>query len=283
MQKVGIVTDSASGLYDYPLKDRLISVVPISICIGDKNYKDGVDLPVQEFYKKLTGKIMPKTSSPPPIDFVAAYRKMAEKVDSIISIHVTKDGSATCDAAYLAAKLSPGVDVTVYDSKAVSMGVGFMALEAEKYARNGLGKEEILEKLDSIRDGLKTVVAIPTLSYLQRSGRVRKGQAVLASLLCIKPVLEIKDGMLKVSDTVRTFQNALGKILDLASDSAGNIPVTIAVMHANVKEEAEKFAEKVKERLNTKNIYVGEVGPALAIHGGPGMIGIVFYPKDTVD
>ncbi len=279
MRQVEIVTDSAASLTEEMRTTHQISVVPIWVQIGDKSYRDGVDLPLDTFYSSLDGKHMPLTSSPPPNDFVQVYRRLAQKAKDIISIHITADGSATCQVATIAAESVPEANVTVYDSKGVSMGIGFLAIEAAKAAVQGLRKEEIIAALDQLRSRMHTYVAIPTLKYLRKSGRVRQGQAILASLLSIKPVLEIKDGMVKVVDHVRTFPNAVTRILDLAAAAAGNVPAVVAIMHANALAQAEALAERVKKRLNVKEVLIGEAGTALAVHGGPGMIGIVLYTQ----
>ncbi len=279
MKQVEIVTDSAASLTEDMRREHGISVVPIWVQIGSQAYKDGVDLPPDRFYAEMEGPQMPTTSSPSPNDFVEVYRSLAKKARDIISIHITADGSATCQVASIAAQSVPDARVTVYDSKAVSMGVGFMALEAAKAAAQGLSREEILLKLDSIRSRMHTFVAIPTLKYLRKSGRVRKGQAILASILSIKPVLEVKDGMVRVVDHVRSFSSAINRILDLASGVAGNMPTVVAIMHANARARAEALSATVCRRLNVQEIVIGEAGPALAVHGGPGMIGIVLYRK----
>jgi DegV family protein with EDD domain len=277
MPKIEIVTDSASSLPPDAAEKHGISVVPVCVQIGDKSYRDGVDLSPGAFYASLDGPQMPTTSSPPPNEFIQVYRRLAQRAKDIISIHITADGSATCQVAALAAESVPEADVTVYDSKGVSMGTGFLAIEAAKAALQGLRKDEILSKLDSLRGRMHTFVAIPTLKYLRRSGRVRQGQAILASLLSVKPVLEVKDGMVKVVGHVRTFSNAVSRILDLAANAAGNLPAVVAVMHANAKTQAEAVAEAVKKRLNVRELVIGDAGTALAVHGGPGMIGIVLY------
>ncbi len=279
MKQVEIVTDSASSLTREMVQENEITVVPVWVQVGDKAYKDGVDLHTERFYAGMDGPDMPTTSSPSPNEFVSVYRALAKKAKDIISIHITADGSATCQVAQMAAESVPEANITVYDSKGVSMGIGFLAIEAAKAAMQGLRKEEILAKLDSVRARMHTFVAIPTLKYLRKSGRVRAGQAILASILSIKPVLEIKDGMVKVVDHVRTFSNAVNRILDLAAEVAGNVPAVVAVMHANARAQAEALAERVRKRLNVKDIVVGEAGPALASHGGPGMVGIVLYTK----
>lgn len=278
MSKVAIVTDSAASLSEEMRKKYQISVVPIWIQFGDESYKEGVDLTCEEFYRKLTGDTVPTTSSPPPNDFIQVYRRLAEKARDIISIHITSQGSSTYQVASLAAETVKEANVVVYDSKTVSMGAGLLAIEAAKAAMQGLSKQQILARLDSLRDRLRAFVAIRTLKYLRKSGRVRKGQAILASILSIKPVLEIKDGVVKVVDHVRTFSRALGRVLDLAFEAVGNVPTIVAVMHANAREEAEKFAEKISQKLNVSQLIIGEVGASLAVHGGPGMIGIVLCP-----
>lgn len=277
MKNLAVVTDSASGLTPGMKQENSITVVPIWVQIGDAAYRDGVDLSAKEFYEKLDGPTMPTTSSPPPNEFLQVYRLLSKTVKEIISIHVTADGSATCQAAAVAAEAVPEVDVTVYDSKAASMGVGFLAMEAAKAAAAGLNKEEILARLDSLRSRIYMFGAIPTLKYLRRSGRVRKGQAALASLLSIKPVIEIKGGMVKIVDHVRTFSRALSRVADLAAEAVGSLPAVVSVVHANALEEAENFSALIKQRINVKELHISEIGPALAIHGGPGMIGIVLY------
>ncbi|HHW27288.1 MAG TPA: DegV family protein [Firmicutes bacterium] len=278
MKTVQIVTDSTASLDPEVIRRHDISVVPLWVQVGEESYKDGVTLSTEEFYKKLDGPVLPSTSSPPPGDFVEVYRRLAKKAKDILSIHLSRDASATCQAAEVAAtSVSNEADVTVYDSRSFSMGIGFLAMEAARSAVQGLSKDQIIAKLDSLRDRVYTYVAIPTLKYLRKSGRVTQGQAILASILSIKPVLEIRDGIVKVVDHVRTYSGALARLLDLAQEKAGNVPTVVAVMHANAREEAEKFAVLVKKRLNVKELFIGEMGPVLAVHGGPGMIGIVFY------
>ncbi len=274
---VAIVTDSASSLPEELRVENGITTVPIWVQIGDESLKDGVDLTNDELYERLDGPLMPSTSAPPPSEFIEVYRTLAKKMKDIISVHIMSQGSATCEVASLAAESVPEANVTVYDSGSVSMGVGFLALEAARCALRGLKKEEILVKLDYIKSRLYAFAAIPTLKYLRRSGRVSRGKAALASLLSIKPVLEIKDGVISVVDQVRTFPRALDRILELAHNVAGRKPAVVAVMHANAPDAAREFAAQVRKRLNVKDMVVGEAGPVLACHGGPGLIGIVLY------
>lgn len=279
MEKVKVVTDSASGLPKDLEKQYEITVVPIPICVGEESFKENRDLTAKEFYAKLGGSIMPKTSSPSPGDFIQAYRRLARISREIISIHVTGKGSGTCQSANVAAEsVSEEVNVRVYDSNTVSMGTGFLSIEAARAALEGLNIAEIVERLDGIKDKIKAFVAIPTLKYLQKSGRIGRGEAVFGSLLSIKPVIEVKDGLLEVVDKVRSYPRALEKVMEFAVEAVSGLPSRVAVMHADRYEEAAKIARRLKERMNISQLIISEVGASLAVHGGPGMIGVILLP-----
>ena len=280
MTRVKVVTDSSSGLPKDLEKQHNITVVPIPIQIGNGTYKENVDLPVDEFYRLLDGETMPKTSSPSPGDFVETYSRLAGTAREIISIHVTAKGSGTCQSAQVAAdSVSGKVKVHVYDSNTVSMGTGFLSIEAAKAALEGLTIDQIRERLDGLRDKIRAFVALPTLKYLQRSGRLSHGQAIFGSLLSIKPVIEVRDGLLEVVDRVRSYPKALERVAELAAGAVSKLPSRVAVMHGNSYDEAVKFADELKKRINITQLVIGEVGASLAVHGGPGMIGVVLLPE----
>ncbi len=279
MKKIKVVTDSATGLPEQIRERYGITVVPIPIQIGKESFRENVDITAEEFYGCLDGKEIPKTSSPSPGDFMETYSRLSKVAHGIISVHVTARGSGTCQAAELAAESLPeNVDVCVYDSNTVSMGTGFLSIEAAKAALEGLNLDQIRKRLDTFKDKIRAFVAIPTLKYLQKSGRVSKGQAVFGSILSIKPVIEVKDGLLEVVARVRSYPNALEKIIELASQAVSDIPSRVAVMHANNCKEAIKVGARLKKRLNIRNLIVSEIGASLAVHGGPGLIGIILLP-----
>lgn len=278
---IRVVTDSAASLSKDIQEQEGIAVIPIYIQIGSQSLREGVDISPEEFYQELQhAEEVPTTSGPPPGEFAALYRRIAASAKQILSVHITGDASGTCHSARLGAQAVPEAQVTVYDSRSVSMGTGFLAIEAARAAREGLSLEEILTRLDAIRGRIRAFAAIPTLKYLRKSGRVTQGQAILASLLSIKPVIEIVNGQVRVVDKVRSYTRALERLLELAAEAVGRLPVHVAVMHANCLEEAQRFAELVRRRLSVKQLLIGEVGAALAVHGGPGMIGIVLYPVE---
>ncbi len=279
MGKVRVVTDSASGLPKDLEKQYEITVVPIPIWVGEQSFKENINLTAREFYRKLGGSVMPKTSSPSPGDFIQAYRRLAKMSREIISIHVTGKGSGTCQSANVAAEsVGEEVSVCVYDSNTISMGTGFLSIEAARAALEGLNLGEIIERLDNLKDKIKAFVAVPTLKYLQKSGRISKGEAVFGSILSIKPVIEVKDGLLEVVDKVRSYPRALERVMEFAVEAVSGLPSRVAVMHANRYEEALKVARFLKKRINISQLIVSEVGASLAVHGGPGMIGVILLP-----
>lgn len=277
-QTVCVVTDSSSGLTKDMETASGINVVPLWVQLGNESFREGVDISAQEFYGKLDGQTMPVTSAPAPGEFVRIYKSLAKKASDILSIHITAKGSSTCQTARLAAQSVPEARVTVYDSQTISMGTGFLAMEAARAAQDGLKLEEILARLDKLKAKIRVYAAIPTLEYLRRSGRVTQGQALLASLLSIKPVLEVIEGEVRIVDRVRTYPRALERMLELACDAVGSLPARVAVMHTNCFEGARKFADAVAKRIKVEDLFIGEAGAALAVHGGPGLVGIALYP-----
>jgi len=278
-QEIAIVTDSAASLPQELVKKYGVTVVPIQIQFEDEAYRDGVDITREEFYEKLDGRVMPSTSQPAPSDFINVYEKLLERVRTIISIHITSEGSGTCQVANIAKARFPGADIEVFDSKSASMGIGFLAMEAAEAVLSGKTKEEILRLLTELRPRIVSYAVIDSIRYLLKSGRVRAGQALIASLLSVKPLISIRQGVVEVVDRVRTHRAALDRLVELTLAAAGDNPRSrLAVVHGNVLEEANKLRDRLRPLVGCKEILVTDIGAALAIHGGPGIIGGVCLP-----
>ncbi len=280
-RKVGIVTDTTCSIPKELADHYEILQVPISIQFGQDSYREGEDITAEEFYEKLGRGDVPTTSQPAPGDFIAAYQRLVGKVQSIISIHVTGKSSGTVQAAALAGETLPDEDITVVDSGFTSMALGFMVLEAARRARCGCGKEEVLCAIEVTRDRIVPFMAVPTLEFLRKSGRVGTGMAVLGSLLAIKPILSMKDGLVTAVDRVRTYPKALNRLSELAETAARGHKVRLAVVYARVQDEARRYCQQVQRRLSVVDEpIVSEIGAALAVHGGPGMLGIIIQKVD---
>jgi len=275
MERIGIVTDSSCSLPPEIVKQYEIVVVPVSIQIGDRSFSDGVDLSPNEFYARIESGSMVTTSQPSPGEFLKVYRALSERVNTIISIHVTGRASGTVQAAHLARQAVPSVDIEVVDSGFTTMALGFMAMESARAALLGWTKEEILRLIEDLKSRIHVFAALPTLTYLRRSGRVGAGQALIASVLSVKPILSMANGVLEVVDRVRTYPRALTRMIELAERAVGDHPVRLSVLYTKTREQALGFAGELERRLRcVGETIVTEMGTALAVHGGPGMLGV---------
>jgi len=273
--EVAIVTDSAASLSPAQAAEYGIAIVPIRIQFGTESYRDGIDITREAFYDRLTARAPhPTTSLPPPSDFMDVYRSLATRAKSVISIHVMGSASGTVQAARMGAAMLPEQDITVFDSMSASMGQGFLALLAARLARLGRTKAEILAALERARKKVDIYGAIASLDYVLRGGRVQRGAALLSSVLKIHPVVRLHDGVVEVADIVRTFPRAVERVTRLAQQSVGTRPVHLAVLHANVPQQAEELLRKIQASFNCVEALVADVGVAIAIHGGPGVLAV---------
>lgn len=280
MGRIAIVTDSSAGIPEELVRASDLHIVPIGVQIDHKPFKDGVDLRKEEFYAKLdSGNV--STSQPAPGDFIEVYQRLAQKAKEIISIHVTSVGSGTVNTANLVKEMI-SVPISVVDSKTASMAQGFIALAAAKAAQLGKTREEILEAVEQVRERTAVFVAVPTLKYLAKSGRISSVQSLLAGVLSIKPILGVKDGLVDVVAKVRSYPKALQRLISLVEERFPEGVTNIAVLHANALKEAEEFKELIAQRFEPINIFIAEMSASLVVHGGQGMLGIAVCDSPLV-
>lgn len=276
---VKIVTDSTSGLPAEVLKEYDISVVPLSIQLGDETYEE-TNLPLNDFYTQLVAGKMPKTASPAPGAFAKAYQSLLEEGHSIISIHLSSKASGTYLAAETAKKMFPDSKIDVVDSRGLTILLGVQVFEAAKAAASGKSHEEVLETVEHVRANLYGYVALPTLKYIQRSGRITKGQAMVGALLNIKPILYFEQGELIVLEKVRTYPQALKRILELVAEKVQGHRCALGVLGGNDPELTQEFIQEARKVIKWEELYTGDVGVTIASHGGPGMLAVMVYLKD---
>ncbi len=276
--EIAIVTDSGASLPQELVEEYDVTVVPLGVQFGNDVYRDGVDITREEFYERLAGPEVPRTSQPAPAEFISTYRKLLERVKTIISIHITSTGSGTYQVANLAKASFPDADIEVVDSLSASMGTGFMVLAAAQAVRNGKTKEEIIRILTDLRSRISAYAVINSVRHLLKSGRIHKGQALIASLLSIKPLVSVKEGVVEVVDRVRTYQAAVERLIELTREAARGSRVRVSVVHGNALAEAKRLRERLRAVLNCgEDIIVSDIGAPLAVHGGPGIIGVVCH------
>jgi DegV family protein with EDD domain len=276
-----IVTD---GAVDMPFEWQEqfdIQIIPINIHFGEKTYLQNVDLDLPAFYKLVDekGSTFPKTSQPSPHQFVEFYKKVAKEGDTILSIHITSKLSGTYASAVAAAEEIKGTfKVVTVDTLGGSIGTGFMCRAARQMDRAGKSVDEIVQYIESVRAKTLIILTLDTLDYARRSGRVGTLSAAMASLLNVKPIALLKDGLVNMVDKVRTRKAALERVLVMAQQAYGDQPVLMGVVHARDLASAQSLMEEAKKRLNVKEAVITDLSISLAINFGPGTVGLVLYP-----
>jgi DegV family protein with EDD domain len=276
---VKIVTDSTCNLDTEVLTAHDIRVAPIAIQFGSDTYEEGIDIDRDLFYRKIEEMgIIPTTSQPTPAWFSRYYHELTAQGHQILVITITGKHSGTYQSAVLAKSMAPEADVEVFDSESISLGTGWMILEACRMAEAGRDRAAILSRLEKIRDGGHLFLTPATVKYLQMSGRVGKLQGAIASLLNVKPIIALVDGVLEAGENVRTRRKAVERLLELMEEAVGTSdPVNLAVIHARAPEDGQDLLERAKARLNCREILVGDLVCSLAVHGGPGVVGLFAY------
>ncbi|MEM7033221.1 MAG: DegV family protein [Chloroflexota bacterium] len=282
---IKLVTDSTCDLPTTMLQDLQVTVVPINIQFGTATYKENLTITSVDFYAKINEEgQLPKTSQPSVGDFVEVYQQLSLETDHIVSIHLTSKLSGTFQSAKLAASMVADiVKVTVIDSLAGSAGLGWMVHEAVMLIKKGYMPQEIEAILASKRSQISIYFAVDTLEYAQLSGRVGKLSSVLGTLLNIKPIIGLDNGLIDVRDKVRSKRAATDRIVELTQEKVGQQPIHLAVVHAQAVARAEQLMTMATEQFNCKASYLKDVALSLAVHFGPGTVGLVAYPVQDVD
>jgi len=276
---IKIITDSTCNLPAHILEEHDIRVAPIAIQFGGESFEEGINIDRKLFYRKIEElRMIPTTSQPSPVWFSRFYDEVTKLGHSVLAITITSQHSGTFTSAQLAKSLAPSADVEVFDSKTISLGTGWMVLEAARAAEAGWDRLAILRRLQEIRDRARLFLTPSTLKYLQMSGRVGKLQGVLASALNIKPIIFVRDGTLQVGERIRTRARALRRLVELIAEAVGTSePVNVAVIHAQVPDEGQELLAAAGKVLNCAETMLEDLVPSLAVHGGPGVVGLFAY------
>ncbi len=277
-----IVTDGAADMPASWAQDYDIHVIPINIHFGEKTYLQNVDLDNEGFYRLVDEALkVPKTSQPSPHQFSEFYKRIARAGDTILSIHVTSKLSGTFASAEAAAReLSGQFHVIPFDSATGSAGIGMMCRAARLMERAGAGVDEIVQRLMVMRTQGRIVLALDTLTYARMSGRVGTLQAALASVLNVKPIAALKDGVINMVEKVRTRRASLDRLVNMMAVEFAGKPVSMTIVHARDLESARLLETQVKSRFDIRELFVTDLSISVAANLGPGTVGLVIYPAE---
>ena len=280
-----IVMDDAGDVPEELVKKHNIAVIPVNITFGTQEYLSGVELDQAGFYEKVkeVGEHnFPKSSQPTPFQFQQLYESiLAEGENEIMTITVGEKLSGTYASAEAGAEpLRDKGMFHLFDSAGGSAAQGYMVLEAARLAEAGATADEIIAKLERMRDDQTVVFLIDSLEYAVKGGRVGSLQSSLASLLRIKPIMELKDGQIVEAGRVRTYAKALDYIVDKVAREVGDKPVKLALIHAHDPQGVVQLRERASKRLNVSEEFESEMAVSVAINLGPGALGIVAIPEE---
>jgi DegV family protein with EDD domain len=282
-----IVTDSASDMTAEEAQSLGISLIPLYIQFPEGEVSSA-DLTPDEFYNRLKAMVpqIPTTSQPAPGTFTDLYNRLGAEDSEILSLHVSSGLSGTIQAARQGASQTSGRKVTVVDCLTLSGGQRFQVLAAHAAARSGRPVESILTLLDQVRAATETIFTLETLEYLARGGRIGRVAAVAGTLLRLKPIIAVEksDGKYSSTGRGRTIQQTTGTIVDQLVQRYGTEQrMWVTIMHGQMAERAETFAEELRKRLNVARLETLRVSPVLGVHTGPGVIGAAVVALDAFD
>ena len=272
---VRVVTDSACDLPDDLIERHGIQVVPLTIRFGTEELIDRKELSTDEFWRRLADSdVLPETSAPSAGAFEGAFRRLVEDgATGLICLNLSSKLSATMQSAQVAAQaVQADCPVVVIDSLMVSMGLGSLCLTAAQRAADGDSLESIVANVTDRRNRSKLYGALDTLEFLKKGGRVGNARALLGTMLAIKPVLEVRDGVVEEAGKVRTRSKALRLLVDRVKEGPFE---NLAVLHGNAP-DLDELLDLLEPLATRDQIVVGQIGPVIGTHAGPRVIGVTF-------
>jgi DegV family protein with EDD domain len=275
---VRIVTDSACDLTDDEVAQWGVEVVSLTIRFGDEEFVDRTELPVSEFYRRLASSAeLPQTAAPAPGAFAQAYERLRDEgATAIVSINLSSELSATMQSAQTAAAAFTAIPVHVVDSRSITGGLGTLVITAAGLARDGADAETIVKEVDALKARQRIYGTLDTLEYLKKGGRIGGAQAMLGSMLSIKPLLDISKGSVEEAGKTRTRKKALQWLRDQVMQ---HYPVdNLTVIHSEAP-DIDDFLQLLRADIDMTDVRVGPIGAVIGSHGGPRVVGVTYHVR----
>lgn len=281
MNRTKLITDSLSDIPKALATEYNISVMPLTIRFGTEEYRDGIDLSPEQFYKKLEEyDEIPQTSQVTPIQFKKAIEEaLDEGYDNIIIINGSGGVSGTHQSALIAKEEVAKENIYVFDSRALAYGCGMIVVEAAKMALDSKPLDEILQKIQQMINGAQQIFSVDTLKYLHKNGRLSTGKMALGTLLNVKPILAIIDGKVEPIDKVRGNKKLNKGLIEICKEKGLKKGVKIGLGHASNPETLSQLKEVIEKEINPSEIVVTDVGCTIGTHTGAGVLAIYFIAE----
>lgn len=282
---VKIVTDTTSCISWGFAQQNEIPVIPQVINFGTESYLEGVDLDIATFMQKLKSSAeLPKTAAPPPELFVEVFRKLVPERQTILCLHPSSEISGTVRSATVAALEFPEADIRVIDTRLVASPLAELVKLAATWAHEDLDADTIEMRIRRLAKSCRIFFLVPTLEFLIKGGRIGGAQALVGSLLQIKPILALANGKVEPLEKARTFKHALNRLKQLvATEYPQDRSGYLTVLHAGVPEQGQALADDFRSNLHLEEVLVYDMPPAIVTHGGPGILGAAFFTNPDGD
>lgn len=277
--KVAVLTDSTAYIPQDMRKKFKIHMVPLSVVFNEESFREELDISTEEFYEKMrNAKELPTTSQPSVGTLVEKFTKLAEDYDAVISIHLSSKISGTFAAAQSAGKMVEEIEVYAYDSEYSCMAQGFYVLEAATMAMEGKSPEEIIQRLDEIKKNIKAYFMVDDLTNLHKGGRLTNAQAIVGSLLNIKPILHMVDGVILPFEKIRTRKKALARVKEMLEEDAQKYMLKkVVFIHGNNEQQSIELQQEFEAKYPGVETLISYFGPVIGTHLGENAIGIAWY------
>jgi DegV family protein with EDD domain len=275
IMKTAVVTDSTAYI-PQELRDKWnIHMIPLNVIFGSEAYQEEVDITAGQFYQQVKEQELPTTSQPPIGQFVELFENLSKDYEAVISIHLSSGISGTFAGAVTASSMVENIKVYPFDSVISCMPQGFYAIEAAKMALGGVEAEEIMSRLEELKKTARAYFMVDDLSHLQRGGRLSSAQAIIGSLLQVKPLLHFENKVIVPFEKIRTRKKAMKRIVDLlGKDASSGAPYQAAIIHANREEEAVEWKSELENLYPNVEFSISYFGPVIGTHLGEGAMGL---------
>lgn len=279
---VKIITDTTACIQPETAQRYQIPVIPQIINFGNESLYEGIDIDTEAFMARLRkSKDLPKTAAPPPELFVEQFQRLGASGEPILCIHPSSEVSGTVRSALIARQDFLNLDIRVFDTRSIASPLGTMVECAAQWSEQGLGIDEIITRLESMRRRCRIYFLVATLEFLARGGRIGNATALLGSILQVKPILRMHEGKVDQYERERTHHRAVERLKELVlqqipKDGSGYL----SVFHAGVPDEGRQLANELAALVNQPEVPVTNMPPAIVTHGGPGILAAGFFVSE---
>ncbi len=277
-EKIALLTDSMCDLPNELVQKFKVKVLPAKVVYPDREYSDRVEIQPDEVYSRMPEEI-PTTSLPSLDEIKQALDEIrTEGFTHVLAVHISSGLSGTFNAVEFICRDVHDLTVKVIDSKTLSMGTGWIVLDAARNIKNGLSFENVIESVQKLQDSARVYYILETLEYLRRGGRIGKVAAMLGEFLHLKPVISVgEDGKYFTYCKAKGRKKSIEKLVQIVEAATSEKQINLAVVHGGAQQECQKLAERLSKLPNIKEFMSSDISPCLGVHTGPGLLGVCFH------